>query len=96
MTTTKRREPNRTATRKASDPVMETYLRVRKTSLNLTTYPPTAAVNAYQRLIEEADEAIAAVVARLRYNGSSWDEIGEVLGVSRQAANKRYGGVTPR
>ena len=96
MPKTQRREPNRTATRKPVDAVMESYLRVRKQSLQLTTYPPTASVNAYQRLIEESEAAIAAVVDRLRWDGASWAEIGEVLGVSPQAAHKRYAHITGR
>lgn len=31
-------------------------------------------------------------VARLRVAGSSWSEIGDALGVSKQAAAKKYGG----
>lgn len=39
-----------------------------------------------------ADELIDHFVAAARESGSSWSEIGERLGVSRQAAHQRFGG----
>lgn len=39
----------------------------------------------------ELDAAMAASVAELRAQGVSWAQIGEALGVSRQAAFNRFG-----
>jgi hypothetical protein len=41
---------------------------------------------------DEVDRAIGAAVAGLRTAGYSWTEIGTRLGVSRQAAQQRWGG----
>lgn len=40
---------------------------------------------------DAADDAIRDAVARARTEGHSWATIGAVLGVSRQAALKRFG-----
>lgn len=37
-----------------------------------------------------AETALADAVAAARINGRSWGEIGQILGVSRQAARQRY------
>jgi DNA-directed RNA polymerase specialized sigma24 family protein len=44
-----------------------------------------------RRQIEEADEALAQAVTRTWLRGFSWQAIGTILGISRQAAAKRYG-----
>lgn len=44
------------------------------------------------RVRGEVDRAIAALVGRLRDRGERWESIADALGVSRQAATKRYGG----
>lgn len=41
---------------------------------------------------ESARLALVEVVAAARAQGWSWDHIGGMLGISRQAAAKRYGG----
>lgn len=41
-----------------------------------------------------ADDAIRAVVSDMRADGASWSEIGDALGVTRQAAQQRYRTVT--
>jgi hypothetical protein len=43
-------------------------------------------------LVEDLDDAIAVAVIGLHNYGYSWTEIGARLGVSRQAASKRWGG----
>jgi hypothetical protein len=47
------------------------------------------AVVALRRLAEQVE---AAQVAAARRRGWSWDQIGDALGVSRQAAHKKHGG----
>lgn len=45
------------------------------------------------RLVElAADQARRAVVAEARAAGTTWQEIGDALGVTRQAAEARFGG----
>jgi hypothetical protein len=46
------------------------------------------AVVALQRLAEQVE---ATQVAAARAKGWSWDQIGDALGVSRQAAHKKHG-----
>lgn len=50
-----------------------------------------------QKLITQAAAALAAADAKLRdrvaearANGVTWDEIGDALGVSRQAAHRKF------
>jgi hypothetical protein len=43
-------------------------------------------------LADELDDAIAQAVNGLRAQGYSWAEIGARLGISRQAAQQRWGG----
>jgi hypothetical protein len=42
-------------------------------------------------LVHSAEKATALVVADLRREGATWEAIGELLGVTRQAAQQRYG-----
>lgn len=44
-----------------------------------------------QAVIAEADKGIARHVNHLRAIGSGWAEIGKVLGISKQAAQQRFG-----
>ena len=46
-------------------------------------------------LSAELDAAIAAAVIGLRGVGCSWTEIGDRLGITRQAAQQRWGGEKP-
>jgi hypothetical protein len=52
---------------------------------------PRDMVAAARDLSAAADEALQAVVDRVRAAGVSWREIGDVLGTSRQAAFQRFG-----
>lgn len=47
-----------------------------------------------QRAIESARTKLQASVAQARAEGRTWAEIGEVMGMSRQAAFKRFGEAT--
>jgi biotin operon repressor len=42
------------------------------------------------RLADELDDAIAQAVKGLRAQGYSWTEIGDRLGITRQAARQRW------
>src|SRR4051812_24813265 len=50
----------------------------------------TAAVLASERLGELADHLIGHFVDQARRAGASWTEIGQSMGVSKQAAQKRF------
>jgi len=41
---------------------------------------------------ETADSALSYAVASARVDGASWEKIAHMLGVSKQAAQQRYGG----
>lgn len=60
---------------------------------NRTPNIPTALADL--RLIEEACEATRGLMVRdMRAEGCTWDEVGDALGCSRQAAWQRYRTVT--
>jgi hypothetical protein len=46
---------------------------------------------ALDSMAEWLEEEKGRHIARMRIAGSSWSEIGEALGVSKQAAAKKYG-----
>ena len=50
----------------------------------------TTAVQTVAALEETADAALAYFVDRCRGNGRSWSEISKALGVTKQAAHKRF------
>jgi hypothetical protein len=52
---------------------------------------PIAAVAAARDLASTVEEALRATVSAARTAGHTWQEIGEVLGTSRQAAFQRFG-----
>jgi len=45
-----------------------------------------------QRLLEDLQRSIETQVVELRAHGASWGAIGAALGISRQAAQQRFGG----
>ena len=53
------------------------------------------AITDMAQLSSELDNAIRAAVTGLRARGYSWAEIGLRLGVTRQAAQQRFGGDNP-
>ncbi|GAA1409922.1 hypothetical protein GCM10009600_29340 [Oerskovia paurometabola] len=53
---------------------------------------PLRALAALRELRSEADRREALVVRRARSRGVSWAAIATILGVSRQAVHKKYGG----
>lgn len=42
-------------------------------------------------VVDEAQSAMAAAVEQLRADGASWSQIGDALGMTKQAAEKRFG-----
>ena len=54
---------------------------------------PEAGLAAVARLRRIVEEAEAVQVERAQGMGWSWEKIGRVLGVSRQAAHHKHGGV---
>jgi hypothetical protein len=42
------------------------------------------------RRIDEMEAYVPHLVVQARYAGASWQELGEALGVSRQAAHEKY------
>ncbi|TDQ53417.1 hypothetical protein [Actinorugispora endophytica] len=53
---------------------------------------PLAALDATARLRAELERVEAVQVRRARVQGATWAEIAAALGVSKQAAHKKYGG----
>ena len=53
---------------------------------------PLRALAAVAELQREVSRTEATVVRRARNGGASWEQIARVLGVSRQAVHKKYGG----
>lgn len=56
---------------------------------------PLASTKAAAQVITWLDLELHMTVSAARANGASWDDIGQALGVSRQAAHKRFG-ASPR
>jgi hypothetical protein len=52
------------------------------------------AITGMARLADDLDAAIRRAVTGLRQRGYSWAEIGSRLGITRQAAQQRWGGDT--
>jgi DNA invertase Pin-like site-specific DNA recombinase len=53
---------------------------------------PLRALAAVAELQREVSRTEAITVRRARNGGASWEQIARVLGVSRQAVHKKYGG----
>jgi len=52
--------------------------------------PVLDAVKAARTMIDLSDQVLHALVDRAREEGHTWQEIGDVLGTSRQAAFQRF------
>ncbi len=48
-----------------------------------------------KQAVRDAEVELRAAVAAARASGRSWGHIGIVLGISKQAAQQRFGGVAP-
>ncbi len=63
------------------------------TTLNRDNFGPGTrlrAISDAQDAINDAHDALREAVAQARHNGSTWDQIGTVLHISRQAAHERF------
>ena len=60
-------------------------------STGLGSDDPAVGLRAVVALRRLADQVEAAQVEAARSKGWSWEEIGDALGVSRQAVHKKYG-----
>ncbi|MDQ1618986.1 MAG: hypothetical protein QOE19_1555 [Actinomycetota bacterium] len=60
-------------------------------SSGITSDDPAVGLRAVVALRRLAEQVEAAQVAQARRQGWSWDQIGDALGVSRQAAHKKHG-----
>lgn len=57
----------------------------------LRSHDPAVGLRAVGALRRLAEQVEATAVARARQQGWSWEQIGDALGVSRQAVHARYG-----
>ena len=57
----------------------------------LRSHDPAVGLRAVGALHRLAEQVEAAAVARARQQGWSWEQIGDALGVSRQAAHTKHG-----
>ena len=57
------------------------------------TKEPLVAIRALATIEVEAKKVLAEMVDEARQAGNTWAEIAEALGVTRQAAQARFGGV---
>lgn len=53
---------------------------------------PDDAIQCLRMLAETATSALETAVKLARERGMTWDEVGKWLGVTRQAAQQRFGG----
>jgi hypothetical protein len=58
---------------------------------NRTDSDPLSLVRAARGVQDQADDLLTTAVHQARESGCTWQEIGDVLGVTRQAAFQRYG-----
>jgi hypothetical protein len=73
---------------------MSTYIDdvdMRQLTAGVASGDPATGLRAVVALRRLADQVEAKQVAEARRRGWSWDQIGDALGVSRQAAHKKHG-----
>ncbi len=58
---------------------------------NIRSQDPAVGLRAVGALHRLAEQVEAASVANARQQGWSWEQIGDALGVSRQAVHAKYG-----
>ena len=65
---------------------------VQQLSTGIGSEDPAVGLRAVVALRRLADQVESAQVSSARRAGWSWEQIGDALGVSRQAVHKKYGG----
>ena len=65
---------------------------VQQLSTGIGSEDPAVGLRAVVALRRLADQVESAQVSSARRHGWSWEQIGDALGVSRQAVHKKYGG----
>ena len=65
---------------------------VRQIATGIGSDDPAVGLRAVVAMRRLADQVESAQVASARRHGWSWEQIGDALGVSRQAVHKKYGG----
>lgn len=63
----------------------------RKGTVDIVSTEPLPAVAAARASLERSEQELRSAVDRAREQGHTWQEIGEVLGTTRQAAFQRFG-----
>jgi hypothetical protein len=63
----------------------------RKGTVDIVSAEPLPAVAAARARMERSEQDLRSAVDRAREQGHTWQEIGEVLGTTRQAAFQRFG-----
>ena len=96
MTTERRRDRRRggRATARREKPPAESPVGLLATILR-SNYPsddptPSAQIDAIRQLRERLDEEEQQIVFGLRLRQTSWQAIGEMFGITRQAAQQRF------
>lgn len=90
---TKRQQPTPEQATETQWSVLQHNLR--GATLDLGTLGPLTALRTLQQAAQELDALQAQCVEVARSQGRSWAQIGDALGVSKQATAKRYGVSTP-
>lgn len=58
--------------------------------------PALDALRSAKATIDSETDRLRPLVAEARHRGASWQQVGDALGMTRQAAHERYGGKAPR
>ena len=69
----------------------EAVAAVLRGSAGSDAYPPLAALAATKTLSLVIEDTMRSLVAQARADGSTWQDVGDVLGTTRQAAYQRFG-----
>lgn len=86
-----KRSPNRSATRKPSDPLADALRRHQNVAEAIEPYSdPLEILQALFIARRAADLAIDEAILRARAAGEYWPEIGGALRISQQAAQQRH------